>query len=546
MWSPCCRATSVFTGTPSGVGFHPRAAGIPAAGRGARDPYRGHRPHAQSHRGRFQSTRPDAARAHPRPVREDDGVSEVTLTPSPFVGAVEPITETDEEIRARLDDAEIPPLLPALAYLTGDLSLLRDDLRPDPMLVAHAAGRTDRRATGRRRASSRSRRSSVTATVAAGPRRCRPTKTSCASWSTRSAAPRSASTCRCSRRSSRPGVKIAARRAGPRPRSRPTTTFQVLDHRCRHVGPAGRAPTAAGRRRLRRSSRRTTTSADVVREHVSGVPGRQPEPQLQLLVRAAARLAVALLDAGRAARLPPAIRRRVRPADPHSVAHRGAVGDVVGRGSTVVGARAHPDGDEEIIEANAVISAVGQLNRPSFPTSPAATRSPAQSFHSARWRHDVELTRQTCRGHRHRRCAVQFIPEIAPEVRRAARVPAHATMDRADRGLPRRGVRRSAVALRGTCRRTANGTASGSSGAWATACSTASASTATTSRRVRPSACSTTSHGCCSPTISSSNSAFSSRLIACAALLPSDGPRTSPGTSPRSCRCLPASCSYRT
>ena len=43
-----------------------------------------------------------------------------TWTPSPFVGAVEPITESDGEISAALEEAEIPPLLPALAYLTGD------------------------------------------------------------------------------------------------------------------------------------------------------------------------------------------------------------------------------------------------------------------------------------------------------------------------------------------------------------------------------------------------------------------------------------------
>src|SRR5205085_7628330 len=29
-----------------------------------------------------------------------------------------------------------PPLLPALAHATGDLSLLRDDLRPDPLRMA--------------------------------------------------------------------------------------------------------------------------------------------------------------------------------------------------------------------------------------------------------------------------------------------------------------------------------------------------------------------------------------------------------------------------
>jgi 4-hydroxyacetophenone monooxygenase len=62
------------------------------------------------------------------------------FTSSPFVGAIEPITETDAEIQAALADAELPPLLPALAYLTGDLSLLRAELRPDPVMLAMPQG----------------------------------------------------------------------------------------------------------------------------------------------------------------------------------------------------------------------------------------------------------------------------------------------------------------------------------------------------------------------------------------------------------------------
>ena len=50
------------------------------------------------------------------------------------------ITATDDELRAYLAEAEVPPLLPALAYVTGDLSLLRDDLRPDPNLLALPQG----------------------------------------------------------------------------------------------------------------------------------------------------------------------------------------------------------------------------------------------------------------------------------------------------------------------------------------------------------------------------------------------------------------------
>jgi len=36
-----------------------------------------------------------------------------------------PITASDDELRAYLAEAEVPPLLPALAYVTGDLSLER-------------------------------------------------------------------------------------------------------------------------------------------------------------------------------------------------------------------------------------------------------------------------------------------------------------------------------------------------------------------------------------------------------------------------------------
>ena len=52
----------------------------------------------------------------------------------------EPITATDDELRAALEVADLPPLLPALAYLTGDLALLRDDVRVDPTLMGEDQG----------------------------------------------------------------------------------------------------------------------------------------------------------------------------------------------------------------------------------------------------------------------------------------------------------------------------------------------------------------------------------------------------------------------
>src|SRR5579875_1565866 len=61
----------------------------------------------------------------------------------PITRAVEPITADDEALRAALEDAFLPALLPALAQATGDLSLLRDDLRPSgAALMAEQCGMT--------------------------------------------------------------------------------------------------------------------------------------------------------------------------------------------------------------------------------------------------------------------------------------------------------------------------------------------------------------------------------------------------------------------
>jgi len=58
-----------------------------------------------------------------------------TGSAGPFLGGVEPFSESDDELRGILARAVLPPLLPALAYATGDMSLLRAELRPDPLLV---------------------------------------------------------------------------------------------------------------------------------------------------------------------------------------------------------------------------------------------------------------------------------------------------------------------------------------------------------------------------------------------------------------------------
>ena len=85
----------------------------------------------------------------------------------------------------------------------------------------------------------------------------------------------------------------------------------------RHVGHPDRHPPGPGRRALpdRRQERRRRRH--LVREHLSGLPGRQRKPHVQLLLRAQPPLAAALLAAAGAARLLPRHRGEVRLEEAH-------------------------------------------------------------------------------------------------------------------------------------------------------------------------------------------------------------------------------------
>jgi 4-hydroxyacetophenone monooxygenase len=77
-----------------------------------------------------------------------------------------------------------------------------------------------------------------------------------------------------------------------------------------------------------------------------------------------------------------------------------------------------PDGSEETLVANAVISAVGQLNQPRLPDIPGRDSFAGEAFHSARWRHDVELKGKRVAVIGTGASAFQIVPAIAPEVGR--------------------------------------------------------------------------------------------------------------------------------
>jgi len=76
------------------------------------------------------------------------------------------------------------------------------------------------------------------------------------------------------------------------------------------------------------------------------------------------------------------------------------------------------DGKESSISANAVISAVGQLNRPSMPSLEGLDRFAGPAFHSARWRHDVDLHGKRIGVIGTGASSMQIIPQIAAEAGR--------------------------------------------------------------------------------------------------------------------------------
>ena len=74
------------------------------------------------------------------------------------------------------------------------------------------------------------------------------------------------------------------------------------------------------------------------------------------------------------------------------------------------------DGKTDSVEANAVITAVGQLNTPRIPTIEGIGTFEGPAFHSAEWRHDVDLTSKRVAVIGTGASAYQFVPEIAPKV----------------------------------------------------------------------------------------------------------------------------------
>jgi cation diffusion facilitator CzcD-associated flavoprotein CzcO len=83
--------------------------------------------------------------------------------------------------------------------------------------------------------------------------------------------------------------------------------------------------------------------------------------------------------------------------------------------------------------ADAVVIATGQLHQPATPSVEGAEEFAGESFHSARWNHEYDLTGKRVAVIETGASAVQFVPEIAKQ---AARL--HVSQRTGNCFLPRR------------------------------------------------------------------------------------------------------------
>jgi 4-hydroxyacetophenone monooxygenase len=332
--------------------------------------------------------------------------------PHSIAPPVVPITATDEEIRDALEQAEIPPLLPALAFLTGDLALLRDDLRPDPSLLGLPQG-------GLTDAQQRAARDLAL------------------------------------------GVLVRFRDSGcvAAPAPPPDDLMRILEHvvggsvqdeylplleeelalrgddrRAPHWTAAELAPDTdfrvavigAGMSGLLTAHRLAQAGIDFVvfekNPDVGGTwfenqyPGcRVDNPNHNYSYSFAQRhdwpfhfsTQDVLLDYFRTCAVEFGLLDRIRF---ETEVVSATWSDTDARWTLVL----RTAGREETIVANAVVSAVGQLNRPSFPDIPGRDSFAGPSFHSARWDHSAPLDGARVAVIGTGASSVQFTPEIAP------------------------------------------------------------------------------------------------------------------------------------
>ena len=101
------------------------------------------------------------------------------------------------------------------------------------------------------------------------------------------------------------------------------------------------------------------------------------------------------------------------------------------------------------VRARVVVAGLGPLAEPKTPQLEGLDAFEGETFHSARWNHDYDLTGKRVAAVGTGASAIQFVPEIQKAGRAGARDPAHRAVDHAapEPGDPRGGKRGSTRAF---------------------------------------------------------------------------------------------------
>ena len=219
------------------------------------------------------------------------------------------------------------------------------------------------------------------------------------------------------------------------------------DHRSRHVRHSHRASPSPSRDRFHGGREERRRGRDLAREHVPRLSRRQSQPQLQLLVRPAPRLAVLLLDAGRSALVLPRLRRPLRHSRCHSLRDRGEARNVVRGARNVVCRRRRLLGERGDARGKRRGQRSGPAQSPEVPGDRRRGRVRWTRLPLGALGRLGRPARETCRGDRDRRKRDAAHPRDRASGRSTRRVPAHARVDGANTRVPRPRPRRAAMAL---------------------------------------------------------------------------------------------------